>query len=73
MHRKNEKPNTNTPIANYIKGLIRNHRYLTVEDIMLYLERYYSLPIKVPGVYYRYKRLIRACRQEVYRERRKGL
>ena len=60
-----------TRITKYIKGLIRNHRYLTTEDIMLLLERYYNLPISIPSVYYKYKRIIRLCRQEVYRERRR--
>ncbi len=60
-----------TRIIKYIKSLIRNHRYLTTEDIMLTLERYYNLPIKTPSVYYKYKKIIRLCRQEVYRERRK--
>ncbi|MEN3034069.1 MAG: hypothetical protein ABDH18_03680 [Aquificaceae bacterium] len=73
MHRKAKAIKTNTKIALYIKSLIRKHKYLTVEDIMLLLEKYYSLPISVPGVYYRYKKLIRLCRKEVYLERRKGL
>jgi uncharacterized protein YdaU (DUF1376 family) len=60
-----------TRITKYIKGLIRNHRYLTTEDIMLILERYYKLPIHIPSVYYKYKRIIRLCREEVYRERRR--
>ena len=60
-----------TRITRYIKGLIRNHRYLTTEDIMLFLEKYYKLPISTPSVYYKYKKIIRLCRQEVYRERRK--
>ncbi len=60
-----------TRITRYIKGLIRNHRYLTTEDIMLLLEKYYNLPISTPSVYYKYKKIIRLCRQEVYRERRK--
>jgi len=60
-----------TRIVKYIKGLIRNHRYLTTEDIMLLLERYYGLPISTPSVYYKYKKIIRLCRQEVYRERRR--
>ena len=38
---------------------------------MLLLERYYGLPIKVPSVYYKYKAIIRQCRQAVYKERRK--
>lgn len=61
-----------TRIIKYIKSLIRNHRYLTTEDIMLMLERYYNLPIKVPSVYYKYKKIIRVCRQEVYKERRRA-
>ncbi|RMH05631.1 MAG: hypothetical protein D6699_03225 [Aquificota bacterium] len=60
-----------TRITRYIKSLIRNHRYLSTEDIMLMLERYYNLPIKVPSVYYKYKAIIRSCRQEVYKERRR--
>ncbi|MEJ5339696.1 MAG: hypothetical protein ACK42C_07410 [Aquificaceae bacterium] len=60
-----------TRIVKYIKGLIRNHRYVTTEEIMLMLERYYGLPIKVPSVYYKYRTIIRQCRQAVYRERRK--
>jgi len=60
-----------TRIVKYIKSLIRNHKYLTTEDIMLLLERYYKLPIKVPSVYYKYKAIIRSCRQEVYKERRR--
>ncbi len=60
-----------TRITRYIKGLIRNHRYLTTEDIMLFLEKYYKLPISTPSVYYKYKKIIRLCRREVYRERRK--
>ncbi len=60
-----------TRIVKYIKGLIRNHRYMTTEDIMLLLERYYGLPISVPSVYYKYRKIIKQCRQEVYRERRK--
>ncbi|RMH80541.1 MAG: hypothetical protein D6674_03585 [Acidobacteria bacterium] len=60
-----------TRIVKYIKGIIRNHRYVTTEDIMLLLERYYGLPIKVPSVYYKYKKVIKVCRQEVYKERRK--
>ncbi|WP_461831829.1 hypothetical protein [Aquifex sp.] len=61
-----------TRIIKYIKSLIRNHKYLTTEDIMLLLERYYNLPINVPSVYYKYKKIIRMCRQEVYKERRKA-
>lgn len=60
-----------TRIVKYIKSLIRNHKYLSTEDIMLALERYYKLPIKVPSVYYKYKAIIRLCRQEVYKERRR--
>lgn len=60
-----------TRIVKYIKGLIRNHRYVTTEEIMLLLERYYGLPIKVPSVYYKYRTIIKQCRQAVYRERRK--
>ncbi|EDP76542.1 hypothetical protein HG1285_03008 [Hydrogenivirga sp. 128-5-R1-1] len=44
---------------------------MTTEDIMLVLERYYKLPINVPSVYYKYKKIIRECRQEVYKERRR--
>ncbi|NPB07440.1 MAG: hypothetical protein GXN96_00760 [Aquificae bacterium] len=61
-----------TRIVKYIKSLIRNHRYLTTEDIMLMLEKYYGLPIHIPSVYYKYKRIIRECREEVYRERRRA-
>ncbi len=60
-----------TRIVKYIKSIIRNHKYTTTEDIMLLLERYYGLPIKVPSVYYKYKAIIRQCRQAVYKERRK--
>jgi len=60
-----------TRIVKYIKSLIRNHRYMTTEEIMLLLEKYYGLPIKVPGVYYKYVKVIRECRKEVYKERRK--
>ncbi len=60
-----------TRIIKYIKSLIRNHKYLTTEDIMLTLQRYYNLPINVPSVYYKYKRIIRECRQAVYRERQR--
>jgi Cdc6-like AAA superfamily ATPase len=60
-----------TRITKYIKSLIRNHKYLTTEDIMLTLQKYYNLPINVPSVYYKYKKIIRECRQEVYRERRR--
>ncbi len=58
-------------IFKYIKSLIRNHKYLTTEEIMLLLERYYKLPIKVPSVYYKYRKIIREARKEVYKERRK--
>jgi hypothetical protein len=58
-------------IRKYIKGLIRNKKYLTVEDICLYLERYYKVPIHIPSVFYRYKKIINECRREVYRERQK--
>lgn len=60
-----------TRIIRYIKGIIRNHKYVSTEDIMLMLERYYKLPINVPSVYYKYRTIIRKCRQEVYKERRK--
>ncbi len=60
-----------TKIRKYIKGLIRNRKYLTTEDIMLYLEKYYNLPISIPSVYYKYKRIIKECRKEVYKERRR--
>ncbi|ADO45590.1 conserved hypothetical protein [Hydrogenobacter thermophilus TK-6] len=60
-----------TRIVKYIKSLIRNHKYLTVEDIMLLLERYYGLPVRVPSVYYKYKGIIKECRKEVYKERRR--
>jgi hypothetical protein len=60
-----------TRIVKYIKGLIRNHKYLTTEDIMLLLEKYYKLPIKEPSVYYKYRTIIRQCRQAVYKERRR--
>ncbi len=59
-------------IYKYIKSLITNKKYLTTEDIMLMLEKYYKLPIKTPGVFYRYKKLIKDIRQEVYKERRKN-
>ncbi len=59
-------------IYKYIKSLITNKKYLTTEDIMLMLEKYYNLPIKTPGVFYRYKKLIKDIRQEVYKERRKN-
>ncbi len=60
-----------TRIVKYIKGLIRNHRYMTTEDIMLLLERYYRLPISTPSVYYKYRKIIKECRKEVYKERRR--
>lgn len=60
-----------TRIVKYIKGIIRNHKYLSTEDIMLMLEKYYGLPIKVPSVYYKYRTIIRQCRQAIYKERRK--
>ncbi|MEW6655266.1 MAG: hypothetical protein AB1353_00095 [Aquificota bacterium] len=60
-----------TRIIKYIKGIIRNHKYTTTEDIMLMLEKYYKLPIKTPSVYYKYRTIIKRCRQEVYKERRK--
>ncbi|MCX8164906.1 MAG: hypothetical protein N3D14_05880 [Aquificaceae bacterium] len=60
-----------TRIVKYIKSIIRNHPYTTTEDIMLILERYYNLPIKVPSVYYKYRTIIKNCRQDVYMERRK--
>lgn len=60
-----------TRIIKYIKSLIRNHRYMTTEDIMLLLEKYYNVPISTPSVYYKYKAVIRKCRQAVYRERRR--
>ncbi|MCS6958029.1 MAG: hypothetical protein RMK75_06200 [Aquificaceae bacterium] len=60
-----------TRIIRYIKSIIRNHRYITTEEIMLMLEKYYGLPIKVPSVYYKYRTIISQCRQEVYKERRK--
>ncbi|AEF18734.1 MAG: hypothetical protein RXN80_02515 [Hydrogenobaculum sp.] len=59
-------------IYKYIKTLITNKKYLTTEDIMLMLEKYYHLPIKVPSVFYKYKKLIKDIRQEVYKERRKN-
>ncbi|HID65455.1 MAG TPA: hypothetical protein EYP32_00570 [Aquificaceae bacterium] len=61
-----------TRIIKYIKSLIRNHKYMTTEDIMLLLEKYYNLPIQIPSVYYKYKKIIRECRQEVYKERRRA-
>ena len=39
---------------------------------MLMLEKYYRLPIHVPSVYYKYRKIIRIARQEVYKERRKA-
>ena len=60
-----------TRIVKYIKGLIRNHRYMSTEDIMLLLEKYYNLPISTPSVFYRYKKIIRECRKMIYRERRR--
>jgi hypothetical protein len=59
-------------IYKYIKSIITNKKYLTTEDIMLMLEKYYHLPIKIPGVFYKYKKLIKDIRQEVYKERRKN-
>jgi len=59
-------------IYKYIKSVITNKKYLTTEDIMLMLEKYYHLPIKIPGVFYKYKKLIKDIRQEVYKERRKN-
>lgn len=58
-------------IVKYIKGIIRNHKYTTTEDIMLMLQKYYGLPVNIPSVYYKYRTIIRKCRQEVYRERRR--
>ncbi len=60
-----------TRIVKYIKSLIRNHKYMTTEEIMIMLERYYKLPINIPSVYYKYKKIIKSCRQSVYKERRK--
>ena len=60
-----------TRIRKYIKSLIRNKKYLTVEDICLYLERYYNLPIHIPSVFYKYKKIINECRKEVYKERQR--
>ncbi|MCX8059807.1 MAG: hypothetical protein N3C13_01240 [Aquificaceae bacterium] len=60
-----------TRITKYIKSIVRNYPYTTTEDILLLLEKYYKLPIKVPSVYYKYRTIIRRCRQAVYRERRK--
>ena len=59
-------------IYKYIKSIITNKKYLTTEDIMLMLEKYYHLPIKVPSVFYKYKKLIKDIRQEVYKERKKN-
>lgn len=59
-------------IYKYIKSVITNKKYLTTEDIMLMLEKYYKLPIKIPSVFYKYKRLIKDIRQEVYKERKKA-
>jgi hypothetical protein len=61
-----------TRIGKYIKSLIRSKKYLTVEDICLYLERYYKVPIHIPSVFYKYKKIINECRKEVYKERRRG-
>lgn len=60
-----------TKITKYIKSIIRNRKYTTTEEIMLMLEKYYKLPIKIPSVYYKYRTIIRECRKEVYKERRK--
>ncbi len=60
-----------TRINKYIKSLIRNHKYMTTEDIMLLLQYYYKLPVNIPSVYYKYKTVIKECRKAVYRERRK--
>ncbi len=60
-----------TRIVKYIKSLIRNHKYMTTEDIMLLLEKYYRVPISVPSVYYKYRKIIKECRKEVYKERRR--
>lgn len=60
-----------TRIIKYIKSIIRNRKYTTTEEIMLMLEKYYKLPIKIPSVYYKYRTIIRECRKEVYKERRK--
>ncbi len=64
--------NKDSRIYKYIKTVITNKKYLTTEDIMLMLEKYYKLPIKVPGVFYKYKKLIKDIRQEVYKERRQN-
>jgi len=68
---RDKNPKRETRIRKYIKGLIRNKKYLTVEDICLYLERYYNVPIHIPSVFYRYKKIINECRKEVYRERQR--
>ena len=68
---KDKNPKRETRIRKYIKGLIRNKKYLTVEDICLYLERYYNVPIHIPSVFYKYKKIINECRKEVYRERQR--
>ncbi len=60
-----------TRIFKYIKGIVRNRKYMTTEEIMLMLERYYNLPINIPSVYYKYRKIIKMARQEVYKERRK--
>ncbi|MFN3813766.1 MAG: hypothetical protein ACK4SM_03995 [Aquificaceae bacterium] len=60
-----------TRINKYIMSLIRNHKYMTTEDIMLFLQRYYKLPVNIPSVYYKYKIVIKECRKAVYKERRK--
>ncbi len=61
-----------TRIFKYIKGIVRNRKYMTTEEIMLMLERYYNLPINIPSVYYKYRKIIKMARQEVYKERRKN-
>lgn len=66
-----DKKKSETRIRKYIKALIRNRKYLTTEDICLYLERYYGVPIHIPSVFYRYKKIIRECRKEVYAERKR--
>ncbi len=66
LHRLKE-----TRIFKYIKGIVRNRKYMTTEEIMLMLERYYNLPINIPSVYYKYRKIIKMARQEVYKERRK--
>ncbi len=60
-----------TRIVKYIKSLIRNHKYMTTEEIMLLLEKYYRVPVSVPSVYYKYRKIIKECRKEVYKERRR--